>query len=174
MTSVDASQHIRLCHRVIGQMGLPEAIADEAFSESLIYLTEAAETFDPTRNVPVASWLANNVRWKLRNWLRTHKPTVSIDQIETDRTQSAGQFRAGISLKHAIARDGHSDTLVEYEDLLSKLTERERVCLLSEVYGYPGIEVAKRLGITAVAVSRAKSSARKKMKDEIIRTGALI
>jgi len=61
------ADHLALIHRVINQMGISENERDEAFSESLVAITEAAQSFDPTKG-SVAGWLARNIRWSIKTW----------------------------------------------------------------------------------------------------------
>lgn len=146
---IDAGEHLRLAHRVIGQMGLRGDIAEEAFSESLVLITEAAISYDESRNVPLANWLARNIRWGISKWLDKQKPVMHMEEdfVFPERTENFTK-------------------VIEYRELLgrlSKLTLMERTVVLSEAFGYKGIEVAKRLGISPVSVSKIKRRARRKL-----------
>lgn len=145
---IDASPHLPLIHRVIGQMGLQGDEKEEAFSEALVAIVEAAKKYDPNRNVPLANWLAKNIRWSIANWLDRQHYTVQMPMtIEAPKV-------------------GLSD-VAELNEVLAKaravLTPQEHQILMATAYGYKGIEIAKALGISTGQVSWIKTTAQKKM-----------
>lgn len=147
MSEVDASEHLRLISRVIGQMGLYGDTAEEAFSEGLVHITIAAKSYDPTKGIPVPNWLARNIKWGILNWLRTQRQAYPIkDTVYEDK-------RPELQIK------------VEFNELLDKinslLSERDKNILLATAAGYSGIDIAKRLGINSVAVHRSLAKSRK-------------
>lgn len=147
MSPVDPSEHIRLIYRVINQMGIKYSDKDEAFSEGLVALTEAAQTFDPERNVPVAAWLARNIRWSLKTWRANQYWSYQIP-VQAEAKESV-------------------DYRTEFNEVLKKLSSvlspREQLILLATALGYNGVEVAKFLHLEPMAVSRRKAKIRKKL-----------
>ena len=130
-------------------MGLRGDTAEEAFSESLVIITEAAMSYDPRHNVPLVNWLGRNIRWGLYKWLDKQHPAVNIDDTMPLR-----------------AREESFSKVIEYRELLdrlARLTELERTVLLAEAFGWKGVEVARKLGISPVRVSKIKHRARKKL-----------
>lgn len=145
---IDPSEHLKLIHRVIHQMGLHGDEAEEAYSESLVAITTAAQTYDPGKGVPLANWLAKNIRWGIQNWRHKQRPSYPImDVVETPRDVLS-------------ARTDFKAVLTQVEKLLTPL---ERQVILAGAWGYSGKEIARALKITEVEVSRAKTRARAKL-----------
>lgn len=172
MEAVDPAQHLALAHRVIGQMGLYGDMKEEAYSESLVLITEAAQSFDPSKGVPVAAWLAKNIRWGLATWISKQKTTYSID---------SPTFQKGIERENGFpiiptplqAREASEEAIsrrIELSDLLGRmqvlLTSDERLVLLYHAVGYKGIEIAKMSGMSPVQISLLKTAAQKKLRQE--------
>lgn len=148
--AVDASQHIGLIHHVIRQMGITGTDAEEAFSESLVTIVEAAEQYDPGRNVPLANWLAKNIRWRIQNMRAAQRATVPLEAvIEPSRDALLG--------------------VIQYREVISRLdkilTIEERQVVLAGAIGFKGIEIARALKITPVQVTRIKQRALEKLKE---------
>lgn len=150
---VDASQHLALINRVISQMGLRGDVAEEAFSEGLVIITEASQKFDPNKQVPVANWLALNIRWSLRNWLRKQHLAISIESSTGGFIDDKASADNGFELKETLAR---------IETLLS---QEERFIVLASAIGYSGEEIAHVLKIAPSWVSRLKKRAQRKIKE---------
>lgn len=147
---VDASQHLGLIHHVIKQMGITGTDAEEAFSESLVTIVVAAEEYDPSRNVPLANWLAKNIRWRIQNMRAAQHATLPLEAvIEPSR--------------EAIT------SLIEYKEVLARLetllTTEERQVILAGAIGFKGIEIAKALHTTPVQISRIRKRALEKLKE---------
>lgn len=68
--TVDASKHIGVLHHVVksATMNIPEHLQDEALSEGMVLLVQAAKSYDPKHGVPEHYWLAKKIRWGLQNW----------------------------------------------------------------------------------------------------------
>lgn len=143
---VDPSEHLNLVRRVIRQMGLQGDDAEEAFSESLLTITEAAQKYDPSRSVPLANWLARNVRWGIINWMRRTRTWYPIPDAQPARDTFE-----------------NSEYVNELLELLRKLTPREQYVLVASAAGYTGKEIAKRMGISATKVSEIKYEAKVKL-----------
>jgi RNA polymerase sigma factor (sigma-70 family) len=155
MPEIDASQHLPLINRVINQMGLIGDEAEEAYSESLVTITKAAKKYDPSYNVPVANWLAQNIRFGIQKWRSRQKLYLPIS-MPIMAQQDISDI--SITLKETI------------EQLEILLTPLEKQVILATAIGYTGQEIARALNTYPVAVSRAKKRAREKLKG--IRTDA--
>jgi RNA polymerase sigma factor (sigma-70 family) len=146
---VDAGQHIPLIKRVIGQMGLRGDAADEAFSEGLVGLVEAAKSYDPARG-PLAHWLAKCIRWKILNQRSSSSTSVPIETIPLIHNRS-----------------NYMEHRAELSELITKmqsaLTELEYQIIVMGAMGYQGQEIAKQFNLHPVAISRAKKTARAKL-----------
>lgn len=153
MEAVDPAQHLPLVHRVINQMHLYGDMKEEAFSEGLVLVTEAAQTYDPNRGVPVAHWLAKNIRWGLATWISKQRYATPLPSKEP---ASEGSERA------LSARTELASLLGRMQVLLS---QDERLVLLYSAAGYKGIEIAKMSGMTPVQVSLLKTAAQKKLRE---------
>lgn len=154
VSEVDPAQHLPLIHRVIGQLHLYGDMKEEAFSEGLVLVTEAAQTYDPSRGVPVANWLAKNIRWGLATWIAKQKATVELKAnaaIAQEGSQTALSARTELNL-----------LLTRMRDLLS---QDERLVLLYSAAGYKGIEIAKMSGMSPVQVSLLKTAAQRKLRE---------
>jgi len=148
----DPVDHLPLINHVIKQMGLKGDIAEEAFSESLVIITKASQTYDPNQNVPVANWLAIKIRWSLKRWLwKQRQVTDHLPLYEALIENSNNQIDNSIELKETIAK------------AQSLLTPEEYFCIIADAFGYQGRELARRLNISEVQVSRIKKRARIKL-----------
>ena len=147
---VDASLHLPLISRVIGQMGFKGDAAEEAFSEGLVALTEAARKYDPGRNVPVANWLAINIRWSLQTWRSKQHLTFELPQ-------------------HLLAPKRTEESSAELKEVLTRaeliLTPIERQVILAHAYGYKGREIAKTMGKSTGWVSKTLKRAQTKLRE---------
>lgn len=146
--TVDAGEHLRLIHRVIYQMGLRGDLAEEAFSEGLVHITVGAQSYNPEKGVSVASWLAQNIRWGLYKWLDKQRPAYNVDDIPLQTREES--FSKVIEYREVLGR-------------LAKLTELQRTVVLAEAFGFKGVEVARRLGVSPVSISKAKHRAMEKL-----------
>lgn len=156
-TEVDAGQHLLLINRVINQMGLRGDVAEEAYSEGLVIITEAAQRYDPDRGVPVANWLGNNIRWSLLSWLRKERrPSFHNDENEKVIIQTPTK-----------TDQGYQKVFIEelIQAMKDRLTEKEYQVMMLTAMEFNGKEVCAKLGMTAVQVTRAKKNARKKIED---------
>lgn len=136
-------------------MSLYGDMKEEAFSEGLVLITEAAKTYDPGKGVPVANWLAKNIRWGLATWVARQKATVELP-VKTPVRASEEALSARTELALLLGR------------MQALLTTDERLVLLYSAAGYKGIEIAKMSGMSPVQVSMLKTAAQRKLKEEII------
>lgn len=149
MQEIDPSDHIKLIYRIINQMGLKGDNAEECFSESLVTITKAAQDYDPDKGVPVANWLAMNIRYGILNWLNAQHPTVRLlPSVQLQRNPSNGRTELNEVL-------GRVKTL---------LTDEERRIILATALGFTGKEIADALGVSPVEVFRKKKKIRLKIK----------
>jgi RNA polymerase sigma factor (sigma-70 family) len=129
-------------------MGLSQNQEDEAFSEGLVALTEAAQTYDPSRNVPVAAWLARNIRWSIKSWRlrQTYSQVIPIETQAKDDMVSNAEFH---------------EFLGQIQNLLNP---RDQLILLATMLGYNGKEIGEFIGQDTMFVSRAKRRIRERLK----------
>lgn len=153
MPDVDPSEHLRLITHVIRQMGIEDREADEAYSEGLVAITEAAISYDPKYNVPVASWLARNIRWSIKTWQLKQLYNFSqplpeiVESTDLDNLESRVAFNDLVRLMQKV------------------LNQREQFILIASAMGYEGKEIAEKLGIGEMSVVRDKARARRKLKE---------
>lgn len=147
-TSVDPSAHLALINRVANQMNLYGDMREEAFSEGLVLITEASQSFDPAKG-PLVNWLANNIRWGLMRWIARQKETLPINKrIATPQKP----VEYALELAEAVNLARKTLTPTEYEVLMYNALE------------YKGVSIARKLGISPVQVSRLKKRAQEKMR----------
>lgn len=179
---VDPSPHIPLIYRVCNQMGIHGTDAEEAFSLGLVAIVEAAIKYDPTRNVPVANWLARNIRWSLQSWRR--------DQRTRENYEAPAEVSAAVIHNFAESSQGTSgtpnvtkligntaklsadnvSTFAGRQDLceaINSLPPVERQVIIASIQGYSGLDISKALRITPVAVSRARTKAHAKLREAL-------
>lgn len=169
-----------MIHRVIGQVGLRGDIADEAFSEGLVAIVEAAKTYDPSKG-PVAHWLASNVKWRILD-VRNRElrfrgyPILNNQGNEAERGytgfHTSGK-NAGVEIELGTAyldiedEIDHTELSQELKEVLKLIDDvcsaREKQVILLTALGYKGTEVCKILHMTPVQVTRTKQSARTKL-----------
>ena len=153
VAEVDTAQHLPLIHRVIKQLNLYGDMKEEAFSEGLVLITEAAKSYDPSREVPLANWLAKNIRWGLATWITKQKATVELPAtMPLEGAQRALSARTELTL-----------LLARMQELL---TPQERAVILYSAAGYKGIELAKLTGLTPVRISNIKKAAQRKLQED--------
>lgn len=151
------AEHIALCQFVIKQMGLRGDVAEEAFSESLVALTTAAQRYDPGRGLPLAHWLARNIRWSIRSWMSKQRQEArimatpgSLDLVTTaPNTDDRLRLQETVALANQI------------------LTPDEWRVVIGKAYGYKGTELAKILGCSEVQISRLRHRGVAKLKKAI-------
>ncbi len=179
---VDAGQHLPLINRVIGQIGLRGDIAEEAYSEGLVAITEAAQTYDPAKG-PLAHWLANNIKWRILDWRNREigfrgVPIMNNHGPEGERgytgfhTSGKGaltspEIEIGTAFLDVEDEINHTELSHELREVLRLIelvcNAREKQVILLTAVGYKGSEICKLIGMTPVQVTRAKQSARMKL-----------
>jgi RNA polymerase sigma factor (sigma-70 family) len=148
MSDIDPGEHLRLLSRVVGQMHFQGDDVEEAWSEGLVAITEAAKSYDPGKG-PVANWLARNIRWSLSTWRSNRRYTINMPvDLEYPREDaiSKAQFNELLHL------------------MRENLTVIEQKIMFMTAVGYNGKEIAIHLKLEEMAVSRAKRKAREKLK----------
>lgn len=146
----ELDQHIPLIYRVIGQMGLKGDTAEEAFSEGLVAITIASTTFNPDKDVPLANWLAMNVRWSLRRWIAKQHQNIPLEYLPSEPE--------------------HPEIPIEFNEVIDKmqsvLSEKERKVLLAHAYGFTGKRISEVMKISEKQVTQIKQRAQRKLKKE--------
>lgn len=181
MEAIDVGQHLPLIHRVIKQIGLQGDLAEEAFSEGLVAIVEAAQTYNPEKG-PLAHWLANCIKWRIldtrKNELRYRGfPILNDHGAEGERGptgfHTSGKFANDTDIDIGTAFLDLEDT-IDHGELSRELKEimkaidsecspREKQVIILTAVGYKGSEICKLIGMTPVQVTRAKQSARAKL-----------
>lgn len=157
---VDPAAHLPLIQRVISQMNLSEWERDEAFSEGLVAITEAAKSYDPKYNVPVASWLAKNIRWSIKSWQLKQMYNWSQPYPEVVVAPDHQELESRAALQDLVR-------LIQQH-----LTERQKWIIVGTALGYEGKEIAKALGIGEMTVVRERRKAQAKLKEFLDEGGA--
>lgn len=179
----DPSEHLPLIYRVINQMGIADR--EEAFSEGLVAITVAAQEFDPARGVPLANWLGKNIRWSLQNWQQKNRRRASQEApheisravvhnvMESEQDVHVGastlKFMQGAGRDSVVSLENHIALREAFAKISEILDELERNVLLLHALSWPGIKIAKHLGISPVAVTRTKARAQKKMREALLK-----
>ena len=67
---IDPAEHLGMLHHVVHSpsLGIPFELRDEAVSEGMVLLVQAAQSFDAKHGVPPHYWIAKKLRWGLLNW----------------------------------------------------------------------------------------------------------
>lgn len=180
----DPSPHLALIHRVVNQMGIVGSDKEEAFSEGLVAITVAAQKYDPKRGVPLANWLAKNIRWSLQNWRSEQRrrsdfeaPHATSQVLVHNVMESAGtsavgpstaRYIRGLSAATVTSLENHIALREAFVKMNEILTPLERNVIILHAMDIPGIEIAKRLGITTVTVSRTKNKAQAKLREALL------
>ena len=167
VSDVDPAKHLPLIHRVINQMHLYGDLKEEAYSEGLVVIAEAAKEYDPSKGVPVAHWLAKNIRWGLATWITKQRETVSLDRPRGPNNKSLYDVPKEALAAPQDALSGRTELTELLGRMQQILTQDERLVLLYSAAGYKGIEIAKMSGMSPVQVSLLKTSAQKKLKELI-------
>jgi RNA polymerase sigma factor (sigma-70 family) len=154
-------------------MGLYGDMKEEAFSEGLVAITEAAKTYDPSKGIPVAHWLAKNIRWSLATWITKQRATLSVE-ASLPWQKINWEATSPTTLRDTLeaVKEGSQDALSARTELASLLrrmqvllTQDERLILLYSAAGYKGIEIAKMSGLSPVQVSILKTGAQRKLRE---------
>lgn len=149
----DASRHIGLIHHVVRQMGLRGDAAEECFSEGLVALTVACQNYNPDKGLPLAHWLARNLRWSLLNWINQQKrQSLSVypdKKVEPDTAQERLELKEAVLVAHNL------------------LTPQEQLVVLGKAYGYKGIELAKALHCSEGQISKLHQRGVEKLKEAL-------
>lgn len=157
MTTPDASLHLGLLGHVIRQMGLRGDLAEEAYSEGLVTLTVACQNYDEARGLPLAHWLARNVRWSILNWMnKQHQEIpyalqsgVVVEPIERSNTEVTVLLKEVITVAKEI------------------LQPQEFLAVMGKAYGYKGKELARAMNCSQGQVSKLQQRGIRKLKAEI-------
>ena len=70
LTPVSPEEHLGVLHHVVNSatLGIPQHLKDEALSEGMLLLVQAAASYDSKHRVPANYWIAKKLRWGLLNW----------------------------------------------------------------------------------------------------------
>lgn len=169
--------NLRLVAHIVKKYNLPERDTDDFISIGTIGLIKAIDTFDPGKNIRLATYASRCIDNELLMTLRSSKKQTR----EVSLSEPIGSDREGneITLLDVIeTEDDAVDERLHEEDkrsrlkgfLFQKLSGREREILLYRygLYGYPEItqrEIADRFQISRSYVSRIEKKALAKLRE---------
>lgn len=169
--------NLRLVAHIVKKYNLPERDADDFISIGTIGLIKAIDTFNPGKNIRLATYASRCIDNELLMTLRSNKKQAR----EVSLSEPIGSDREGneITLLDVIETEDEAveDRLHEEDKrnllkgfLFAKLSGREREILLYRygLYGYPEItqrEIADRFKISRSYVSRIEKKALSKLRE---------
>ena len=169
--------NLRLVAHIVKKYNLPERDADDFISIGTIGLIKAIDTFNPGKNIRLATYASRCIDNELLMTLRSNKKQAR----EVSLSEPFGSDREGneITLLDVIETEDEAveDRLHEEDKrnllkgfLFAKLSGREREILLYRygLYGYPEItqrEIADRFKISRSYVSRIEKKALSKLRE---------
>lgn len=168
--------NLRLVAHIVKKYNLPERDADDFISIGTIGLIKAIDTFNPGKNIRLATYASRCIDNELLMTLRSNKKQAR----EVSLSEPIGSDREGneITLLDVIETEEEAveDRLHEEDKrsllkgfLFANLSGREREILLYRygLYGYPEItqrEIADRFQISRSYVSRIEKKALTKLR----------
>ena len=154
---IDASEHIGILHHVVqsATMSIPYHMRDEALSEGLVLLTQAAKSYDPKRGVPAHFWLAKKLRWGLQNW-KLRESHAAPD--------GALSWQEGVDEEPKYDPVGLHEARLELETLVElakdTLTDKEYLTLFGPAFGLHMKELSHLLGANPTQIKAIRTRAR--------------
>ena len=145
--------YLPIIDTLINQLMIPSWLTDEAYSEGLVAITEAARLFDPTRGVDLEAWLWLKTRYLLIDWMRRSMKTPY--DLLGDGDLPAPQEPEHMAEINIVT---HQVSIV-----VQTLTITERVVLLAPASGYNATEINKALHINGLEQGRIRQEARQKV-----------
>jgi len=139
-----ARRYLRAVHAVAASFVKERADAEDVAQEAFLRALEAIRRFDPAR--PFAPWLyqiARNVARNRIKWRKRHStdPVSAVEESLAD---------AGPTPADSVERSELQELL---EAAIDELPEQRRTAFrLADVEGYPAVEVARLMGLSAGAV----------------------
>lgn len=170
-------RNLRLVAHIVKKYNLPERDTEDFISIGTVGLIKAIDTFNPGKNIRLATYASRCIDNELLMTLRSSKKQsreVSLSEpIGSDREGNEITLLDVIETEEAAVEDRlhEEDKLSRLKGFLfEKLNEREREILLYRygLYGYPEItqrEIADRFGISRSYVSRIEKKALAKLRE---------
>jgi len=125
-TQVDPADHIGVLHHVVKSM--QPSLQEEALSEGLVLLVEAAQSYDAKYKIPPHYWIAKKLRWGLLNWkwreIKRHGQNESLTGVEREIIEGGSASWS--------ASDAAKDLSYTYEDLHEARVELEALVALAQ------------------------------------------
>ncbi|MEF9941148.1 MAG: RNA polymerase sporulation sigma factor SigK [Lachnospiraceae bacterium] len=169
-------RNLRLVAHVIKKYQFLDDDTEDLISIGTIGLIKAVTTFNPDKEIRLATYAArcieNEILMMLRNKKKTSKEVSLYDPIGTDREGNEIQL---FDIIEMVADDAYATVALKddiktlYSKVESELSPRERLVLKMR-YGlyneeeYTQREIAQRLGISRSYVSRIEKSAIEKLR----------
>ena len=168
-TSAEVERHLPIVRRMIELYGYGDALDyEEKLASGLIGVAIAIETFDPSRNVKFAYWLAYQVDKTIRNESRqtTRRRRLCVQPLEEEfdpideRGWEASQSRE--------ARGDRERLLALTVEALAGLDDRSRLVVTRLcLEGKTQEEVAREFGFSQSWTSRLARAALRKLRRKI-------
>ena len=140
--TIDASEHIGVLHHVVksATMNIPEHLQDEALSEGMVLLVQAAKSYDPKHGVPVHYWLAKKLRWGLLNWKNNEARRHHAGSYMPDEYDQVFDFSGPYDIESFVYDPtAQHQTRLELEALVSlatkHLSDKEYIAIFGPAFG---------------------------------------
>jgi DNA-directed RNA polymerase specialized sigma24 family protein len=145
--------HLPIVETLINQLAVPSYLRDEAYSEGLVAITEAARIFDSTRGVNLEAWLWLKTRYLLIDWMRRSMkvPYDLLGDNELPAPQEPEHMAEVNIVSHQILLVVQTFSMVE------------RVVLLAPASGYNATEINHTLRINGPEQGKIRQEARQKV-----------
>jgi RNA polymerase sigma-B factor len=153
---------------------------DDLIQVGYVGLMQAIDRFDPGRGTPFLAFAVPTILGEMRRYLRDGAPTVRVPRHlgadgggRGDVVVSLDDEKAGrgsdLSLRDTLGADDaemtRSEDRATIVQILRSLSPRERIVLYLRFYeGLPQSEVARRMGVSQMHVSRLEHRALEKVK----------
>ena len=96
-------------------------------------------------------------RGRLDLWNHRSQRALGFHLVSLAAAQREGNIKAWVAGDHRSTPADHAAFLIDYEDWLGRLSDRRRLSAEMLAQGYGTTEVARQLGITAGAISQART-----------------
>lgn len=157
---IDASEHLGMLHHVVRSaiLDIPDNLKDEALSEGLVLLQMACMSYDPSYRVPPHYWIAQKLRWGLKNWKHREfskhgqNNTFMGDDEEQEPYYSPEEaIQAALELGHLV------------ETCQEVMSHEEYFAFMSWAVGFQMKEVTKYLHANPAQVRSMQHEAKKRV-----------
>lgn len=164
---IDAGEHLGVLHHVVrsATLDIPYHMQDEALSEGMVLLVQAARTYDPKHGVPPHYWLAFKIRNGLKNWKNKEARKHGLNHSLIIEPDDDEQFHDVLSI------DGitPAEIRMELERLVAKasahLDDREYIAVFGPALGLQMKELSNMLKANPNQIKELQHSGRRRIQD---------